>query len=90
MVGREDFPRILRRLLHVYYHEAAHQKGRVRLLLVLQACVVIYFVLLVLLIAHELFQFLAEEVHLPQVQRPEVREERLVHQVVVDAKVKCV
>jgi len=55
VVGAEGSPGLLRTLLKDNYHEAAHQEGCVRLLVIVQACVMVDLVVFVLLIVHEFF-----------------------------------
>ena len=55
VVGAESRPGLVRAFLKDNNHEAAHQEGRVRLLVIIQARVVVDLVVLVLLIVHEFF-----------------------------------
>ena len=55
VVRAESRPGLVRAFLKDNNHEAAHQEGRVRLLVIIQARVVVDLVVLVLLIVHELF-----------------------------------
>ena len=48
------------------------------------------FVILVLLIAHELLEFLAEEVHLSKIKWTEICKKRLVDEIVIDAEIEGV
>ena len=45
-------------------------------------------IVLVLRVVHQLFQLFAEQVHLAQIERSKVSEERLVDQVVIDAEIE--
>ena len=79
VVWTERLPCLVCRLAQDYDHEGAHQEGRVTLLVVVQARVVIYFVVLVLLVAHEFFKFLAKEMNFSQVKRAEIRKKWLIN-----------
>lgn len=79
VIWTERLPCLICRLAQDYDHEGAHQEGRVTLLVVVQARVVIYFVVLVLLVAHEFFKFLAKEMNFSQVKRAEIRKKWLIN-----------
>ena len=63
VVRTECLPSLLRTLVQDDDHEGAHQEGSVRLLVVVQAGVVVDLIVLVLLIVHEFLKLLAEQVH---------------------------
>lgn len=90
VVGAEGVPGVFCGLLEADYHKGTHQEGGVALLGIVERRVMINLVVLILLVVHEFLKFLAKEVHFAEVKRPEVSEERLVHQVVVNAKVEGV
>ena len=52
--------------------------------------IVIDFVLRVLLISHQLLQFLAEQMNFSEIEWTEVGEERFVDEIVIDAEVEGV
>ena len=79
VVRTERLPCLICRLAQDYDHEGAHQESRVTLLGVVQARVVIYFVVLVLLVAHEFFKLLAKEMNFTQVKRAEIRKKWLIN-----------
>ena len=67
VVRAERLPGLVCRLVQHDNHEGAHQEGRVALLGVVQARVMIDLVVLVLLVVHEFLQLLAKQVHLTKV-----------------------
>ena len=69
-------------------HERTHEEGCVALLGVVERCVVVDLVVLILLIVHEFFKFLAEQVHLSQIEGTKVSKEWRVDEVIVDAEVE--
>ena len=79
VVWTERLPCLVCRLAQDYDHEGAHQECRVTLLSVVQARVVIYFVVLVLLVAHKFFKLLAKEMYFSQVKRAEIRKKWLIN-----------
>ena len=90
VVGAERRPGLICRLVQADDHESAHKEGRVTLLVVIQAGVVIDFVVLILLVVHEFFELFAEQVDLTQVKWAKIRKKWLVNQVVVNAEVEGV
>ena len=90
VVGAESGPGVISRLFEHDDHEGAHEEGSVALLGVVEGGVVVDLVVLVLLVVHKFLKFLAEQVHLAQVERAKVSEKRLVNKVVVDAEVEGV
>lgn len=67
MVRSKYLPCIVGALLQVDDHVATHQERCVCLLCVVEGGVVIYLVLRILLVGHQLFKLLAEEMHLPKI-----------------------
>lgn len=63
MVRTECLPCLLCTLVQDDDHEGAHQEGSIRLLVVVQAGVVVDLIVLVLLIVHEFLKFFAEQVY---------------------------
>jgi len=90
LVGAESLPGFLGGLFENDNHEGTHEEGRVALLGVVERRVVVDFVVLILGIIHEFLELLAEEVDFTQVERAEVSEEWLIHEVVIDAEVESV
>ena len=90
VVGTECLPGLVSRLLEHDNHEGSHEESGVALLGVVQRSVVVNFVVLVLLVVHQLFKLLAEEMNLAQVERAKVSEEGFVDKVIVDAEVEGV
>ena len=60
VIWSECLPSLLSTLLQDDYHEAAHEEGCVRLFVIIQARIVIDLVVLILLIVHKFFKFLAK------------------------------
>ena len=67
VVRAERLPCLVCRLVQHNNHEGAHQEGRITLLGVVQARVVIDLVVLILLVVHEFFQLLAKQMNLTKV-----------------------
>lgn len=90
MVWLEYLPSLLGSLFQVDDHEAAHQTRGIGLLSIVHGGIVIDLVLRILSIGHKFFELLAEQVYFPKIERPEVGEERLIDQVIVNAEVEGV
>ena len=90
VVWLEYLPSLLGSLFKVDDHEATHQTCGVGLLGIVHGGIVIDLVLRILCVRHKLFELLAEQVYLAKVKGPEVGEEGLIDQVIVNAEVEGV
>lgn len=90
VVGAESLPGLIGRLLEHNDHKGTHKESCVALLGVVERRVVIDLIVLVLLVIHEFFKLLAEQMHLTQVEWTKVSEKGLIDEIVVDTEVKSV
>jgi len=79
VIRLENLPGVTRRPLQDDDHESTHEEGSVRLLRVVKTGVMVNLVRAVLLVVDKLLELFAEQVHLAEIERAKVREERLVH-----------
>lgn len=90
MVRLENLPSIASTPLEDDNHEGAHKERGVCLLRIIKTSVMINLVRAVLLVVDEFFKFLAKQMNLAEIERAKVREEWLIHQIVVNAEVEGV
>ena len=79
VVGLEHLPGVTSRPLQDDDHEGTHEECGVRLLRVVKTGIMVNLVRAVLLVVYKLLELFAEEMHLAEIERAEVCEERLVH-----------
>lgn len=90
VVRLENLPGIARRSLQDDDHEGTHEERCVCLLGVIETRVMVNLIRAILLVVYKLLELLTKQMHLAEVERAKVREERLVHEIVVDAEVEGV
>lgn len=83
MIGRKGLPNSLRCLFEHYHHKCAHQVGCVDILVVLGGAVVEQLYVFVAFVRKQSTKFADIFVGICQVERPEIRVERLINQLVV-------